>query len=240
MTDREKIALEFYIDDHAALFGFWAQTAEEICGDYGLEIVASAVKFYGRERGLRSAMRCLKDGNDLTFSNYLLYGEWLDTKGWSKGEVIALKPRYQTKTHVCGWCESWKKYNLIQYGKIYCAWIDHSLVHGFNPELKLKMDKFLTFGDPACEFDWEAAFSDESQLQEIWKHRKEIAPRVTKDFLYHSAHLLSTFDRTFCTELGLLKGVQIKENALLKYKQKFGEQKCSMVIAESKHNFLEI
>ena len=232
---------EFYIDDHAVLFGLLAKHAEARCGGQGLSAVERALVSYGRERGLRSAMRCLRDGRELTLRNYLLYGEWSDERQWSKSEVTAVRPEYRTDTLVCGWFESWKKYGLEEHGKIYCKWIDMELLRGFNPGLRLEMGAILSHGGASCQFHWmDCRFDNEEDVGKLAKERAEIAPRVTQGFLFHCAHLLSTFRREFYRELGLLDTNAVLDRALSEYGEIFGAEKTKALVAESARNFISI
>lgn len=70
MDNRKNSEMDFYIDDHAALFGLIAKCSEDILGDKGLETCGQGVIVMARERGLRSAKRCLANGDELTIKNY--------------------------------------------------------------------------------------------------------------------------------------------------------------------------
>lgn len=56
---REKIAPEFYIEDHALIYGLLGKHAEQLCGEAGLDAFAKGTILYSRERGIRMAKRCL-------------------------------------------------------------------------------------------------------------------------------------------------------------------------------------
>lgn len=232
MTDRDS----FYIDDHAVLYGLLAKNTRISCGELSDKILESAVTAYGKERGLRAAKRCVSDGKELSGANFILYGEWDDPRGVSKNERDTSNPWLKTRMTTCGWYEAWKKYDLLEHGRTYCSWVDESLLHGFSPALRLKMPKILSSGDDCCEFLWLDADTDEAQLASA--DRRELIPRVTKDFLYHSGHLLSTFRRELYFALGLLRGTDITERALAEYGSLFGGEKASAVQAESEQNFL--
>ena len=240
MTKREATAERFYIDDHAVLFACLARRAEELAGERGTETIVRAIVVYGRERGLRGAMRCLADGEPLSGKNYILYGEWADPRGWSRSEVAATAPHYRTNMTVCGWCESWEKHGLLEYGRLYCDWVDANLVYGFNPALRLEMPKTLSRGEKCCTFDWlDCTFGSEAEAEAMAARRAELIPRVTKDFLYHCGHLLSTFRRELLLEFGLVKGEEIVGRALGDYGELFEEEKAQSVVQESRQNFLQ-
>ena len=72
---REDIAKDFYIEDHALLYGLMGKHAEELCGEKGIRALEDAIVLYGRKRGLRMDMRTEKNGDELSMRNYLIYGE---------------------------------------------------------------------------------------------------------------------------------------------------------------------
>ena len=154
---REDIAKDFYIEDHALLYGLMGKHAEELCGEKGIRALEDATVLYGRERGLRMAMRAEKNRDELSMRNYLIYGEWTDDRGLCSSRVASLAPRYRTESLRCEWCNTWDRYGLMKYGRIYCTYIDKNLVKGFNPQNELLIDGSLSKGDPCCGFEWVGA-----------------------------------------------------------------------------------
>ncbi len=229
----------FYIDDHAALYGLIAKSCEQMLGEKGLETCGRGVINMARERGLRCAKRCVADGLELTLKNYLGYGEFFDGKGWGKADVHAYAPVYQTHITRCGWYDTWKKYDLIRYGQIYCKYIDENLVYGFNPQLRFAVDTVLANDDDCCNFKWlDCNFEDTSELEAILEKRMNNLPARTKDFLYHTGHLLSAMQRTLYAEYGLLVGDNIISNSLTEYAKLFSQEKADMIREEAEKNFI--
>lgn len=241
MTQREEMGRRFYIDDHAVLYALIARAADAICGCQGMEAVSHGVAVYGRERGLRAAMRATADGEPLTLANYIVYGEWADPKGWSKSEVRDLQPNYRTDMTTCGWFDCWRQHDLLEYGKTYCDCVDKNLVYGFNPELRFAMGQVLSQGGDTCEFDWQDCRVDGPEAAaEMARKREALIPRVTKDFLYHCGHMLSTFRRELYLALGLVKGREIMETALREYAERFGGDKAEALQNEAKQDYLSV
>lgn len=239
--NRNEVIENFYIDDHAVLFACLAERAIKSFGNRGRMAVIEGVSIYCRERGLRMAMRCLADGEPLSGKNYVVYGEWVDVRGWSKSERVATSPNLRTNMTVCGWCDVWKKYDLLEYGAIYCDWADENLVYGFNPELKLVMGNVMSRLGGPCEFDWvSCTFEDDAEAGAMASRRAELIPRVTKDFLYHTGHLLSAFRRVFLLSFGLVEGGRLVQGALARYKELLGGEKIAVLEEESRKNFLEV
>ncbi|MDR1516010.1 MAG: L-2-amino-thiazoline-4-carboxylic acid hydrolase [Synergistaceae bacterium] len=237
-ADRESIADLFYIDDHALLYGLIAMSAEDVRGAEGLGAITRAVIRYCGERGLRAAGRCLADGAELTVRSYILYGEWADTRGWCRAGASSFEPFYTTRVVLCPWCEAWKKHGLLKYGKIYCGHADRSLVHGFNPELRIEMGEILSCGGNVCEYGWSGfRFSPEDE-EALSRGRAEIAPRVTRDFLYHCGHLLRTFREEIFLQFGLVQGRAIISKSLDLYGEIFGRKKTIAIEEESRIDFM--
>jgi hypothetical protein len=238
---RSELAKEFYVDDHALLFAALAKhimtsTAEK----QGLEIIRRGVTEYGLERGLRYAARCLANGDKLDVANYMAYSELVEPKAWNKSVTESLSP-YKFNTISCGWCATWKKYNLLDYGKLYCTWIDPSLVRGFNPEIVLEIDPIMSHGHEVCSFTWKNfSFKSAAEAEKVAQRRQELLPQVGRDFLYHCAHLASTMRRAILFELGAGAGGKIMLAGLAEYAGVFGEPKKDAILADCNQDFLEI
>lgn len=209
---------KFYIDDHAVLVACLTKASVETMGLRGREAAERAIRSYARERGLRMAMRCIDDGEPLTAANYFVYGEWADTREWSKSEIAAWTPNLVTHMTKCGWCDSWKKYDLLEWGGIYCDRADEDLLYGFNPALSLRMRDLMSRTGRTCVFDWvSCSFESEEEMQAAFARRAEIIPRVTKGFLYHCGHMLCSFRREYLLSFGIVDGLAIVDDALGQY-----------------------
>jgi hypothetical protein len=239
MGERAAFVDAFYIDDHAVLFALLLRQAV-LLGEEGEDAAAKGVVLYGKERGLRMAARCAADGRPPTLRNYLNYGEWVDDRGWSDFRPAGLQP-FVLEAVKCGWCDSWKKYGLEQYGRVFCRWIDPSLVGGFNPQAEFSMGDTLSGGAERCRFFFHgASFADEEDLKKDTAERTAERHRRVKDFLYHTGHVLSAVRRNFMLELGLLRARQLVEAALDDYAALFGREKTAVLLYESEQDFLRI
>lgn len=239
MSNIKNSKVDFYIDNHAVLFGLVAKYSEEALGNKGLETCGQGVILMGRERGLRSAKRCMANGDELTVKNYLCYAELLDSEGWNKVEIEAYSPAYQTSTVRCGWYDTWQKYGLEKYSSVYCSVIDKNIVYGFNPQLQLEMDKLLANGNDCCAFKWiNCSLGDAAELDAIMEKRTRLLSSITKNYLYAIGHLLSALHRVLCLEHGLIVGDAIIDNALEEYANIFSKEKADSIREEAKKNFM--
>jgi len=241
MENRSIMAENFYIDDHALIYGLMGKYAEALCGEAGMDALAKGTVQYAKERGLRMAKRCLADGRELSMQSYLLYAEWADTRGWTGIEVSGIVPKFLNHVEKCAWHIAWKQYDLMRYGAVYCTWVDKNLVKGFNPENEVVIDSVLTHGAPSCEFDWLGAdFASEQEFYDLMALKASMAERNVKDFLYHSAHILSALRRIFYVELGVAATEEICTKALAEYESFMGKEKRAALIEEAKLDFFEI
>ena len=232
---------DFYIDDHAILFGLIARHCDRRLGKPGLDSCAKAVALMARERGLRSAMRCIANGDALDMRGFLCYSELRDPRGWNEARAAAYAPVYQTTALRCGWMESWKKYGLTAYSGLYCEGIDRNLLYGFNPNLRLQIGQCQAKGDASCSFHWlDCQFSGKEELEQVMEKRAGMLPGITKDFLYHSGHLLSAMRRILYLEHGLEAGKAPIEGALEEYASLFSPEKSAMLSEEAEQDFLRI
>lgn len=239
--DRKEMEKQFYIEDHAVIYGLLVKNAINLCGEAGEQASIQGTILYAKERGLRMAMRADANGAELTPNNYILYGEWVDSKKLGRAEIKSVTPEYRTNSLACGWYGAWEEHGLMEYGKIYCTWIDKNLVKGFNPDNELEIDSILTHGGPCCAFHWVGAdFLDMEDLKKTREKKAAMADKVLKDFLYHTGHILSAMCRQYYMDLGLAKGKAIAEKALEEYLAIFGQEKTEALIGEAKQNFLTI
>ena len=240
MDNKKQAALSFYIDDHAVLYALLVKRAEELRGNAGNEASVRGTILYARERGLSMAMRCTADGRPLTPRNYLNYGEWVDDRKWSDLGPDGLKP-FVLSFNRCGWSDTWKKYGLEKYGALYCRWIDQELVAGFNPENSLRIDKTRPQGADVCRFAFPGAeYDSEEELKKDAALKAALRPRTVRDFLYHTAHLLSAMRRTYLVELGLPAGCAIVSGGLADYAGYFGQEKSDALVEAANQDFLTV
>ncbi len=228
----------FSIEDQAVLYGLISTEIHAIDKEKASTICKSIVKLMANERGNRMAQRCLKDGNELSIRNFLLYSEWDNQNLDNVYEPVSFKPGYSLNVTKCGWHSAWKKHNMSHHGVEYCSVIDIELMNGFNPDIIFTVSQYLTENKSFCDFRWtEKVFSDKEDLLVFNKERAKITERVVKNFLYHSAHLYSCAERTLTDIYGIDKSKKVLNNAMSKYKKEFSTQKCDLIIQEKEKDF---
>lgn len=188
------------IEHHATLFALFSKHTIEALGKNGSDLIYKAVDIYGHERGKRMADRAIKNGDSLSFVNSQAYSEWTPKKGEMEMYLISTEPEFVNGVTKCPWCAAWKKHNLLQYGRNYCINIDAAVFNGFNNSFHMSATSNLSFGDDHCEFHWETTLTEEHQ-KELSEKKKALGTSCTRDFNFHTAHLLYSFSKTIRDEL---------------------------------------
>ncbi|MBN1148292.1 MAG: L-2-amino-thiazoline-4-carboxylic acid hydrolase, partial [Anaerolineales bacterium] len=114
---------------HALLFAWISRAIVQRVGEpQGAAAVRRAVRRYGEQRGGRMAQRAQADGQELSMTNFLVYGEWrYSDPAHAESEKAVAPPNYQTFVKRCPWNTAWLEAELLQYGRLYCLEIDRAL-----------------------------------------------------------------------------------------------------------------
>ena len=210
------------IEHHAILFALFAKYIIEFFPEKGKEVIYTGIENYGHERGKRMAERAIANGDDLDFVNSQVYGEWVPEKGQMEFEIVSTEPEYISNVTKCEWCASWKKHNLLDYGKYYCINIDSAVFNGFNENFHMEATSNLSFGADHCEFHWGNSMSEDDVIK-LSKKKAELDTSCIRDFNFHTAHLLYSMNETLKNKLGE-NGKVIIDKVLEEYVELFGEE----------------
>ena len=67
----------------------------------------AAVRRYGEQRGRRMALRALANGDELSMTNFLVYGEWRSGTGLGQHELGQEGPHVHMTIPRCPWALTW-------------------------------------------------------------------------------------------------------------------------------------
>ena len=219
-----KTPVNCQIEHHATLFALLSKFAQDLCGNRGKDAILKGIDLYGNERGKRMAANALAHGDALTTATSQVYGEWKpDYPGQMEFGRLATEPTLQTWVGKCAWCDAWNKHHLLDYGKLYCVNIDNAWYRGFNPEFLCTLTTAaMSWGGERCEFDWGQPITKD-EVAYIDEKKKEIGTSCTKDFNYHTAHILYTISHVLTEELGE-DGEKAVQMAKAAYMGLFGQE----------------
>jgi hypothetical protein len=228
---QKKIEQEFSPTHHALLFGWISQAVIRRIGqNKGEALVRKAVQRYGEQRGKRMALRAQADGYPLTMSHYRAYGEWVAAEGESDHQVVETVPQLKTHVFRCPWQRAWEENDLVPFGRLYCLEIDEALVRGFNPGLRLDVNRTLTNDGEPCEFVYHGASLNTTQNLAVDRSR------TVMPWAYHLGHLFKTMDEVVIQELGAA-GQEVMEAALEEFAKRFGHEAAQIVTAYQNTDF---
>ncbi len=224
----------FAIEHHAVLYGLIAREAIQSSITARCTL-AKATSIYGAERGHRMAAYAQAENIERTMPAYALFKEWRPPQeGQMVTEEAVRSPQFATTVRRCEWYETWKKYGLLEYGNMYCRYVDKQLVKGFNPELELDIPALLSLGDPCCIFNWGYERTPEIE-EELARQQAAVGCKYVRDFLYHTAHLYCAMSRVFAEDLGE-EGRGIIDRAMEQFDSLFGMEYRSAIKQSAEEN----
>ena len=133
----------------AQLFCTIAEVIISEFADKGREAMVNAVKKYGEERGRRIAEIVKSQGKELNLKNLFIYGD-LDAKSTLKYTLKIVDGNIEIVGRDCVFYNGCKEWDKVEYGQIYCEYIDTSILKGYNPNLKIEVPSTLTKGNKRC------------------------------------------------------------------------------------------
>ena len=224
--------------DHALLFAFISKSVIQETGtEKGEPVIQEAVREYGRQRGKRMALRAKKNGHGLTMDNYFAYGEWAVPKNEMSFKFVEKTPHARMQIYRCPWHETWKDKGLLEYGKYFCQEIDEALVHGFNPDLVIRVNSTRTNGGEVCDFVFrDAGLSFFKFLGLAFKKKVRPGKNAVMPWEYHCGHLYKTMGQVIRRDLGE-KADTVMANALKHAKAFFNENQISAIMSYKNTDF---
>lgn len=194
---------KFRIENQAMMFAFLSRAAIEAAGEEGREAIQTGMVRYGRERGARMAARARANGDPVTLWTNQAYGEWKpDFDGQMEFGMLRAKPTYRTYISKCAWCEAWKKYDILEYGREYCIHVDAAVYDGYGlGAVCIPLTKAMSWGGERCDFDWSLPLS-EKELQMIKDKKAELGTSAMRDFDFHTAHIYNAIVETLAECFG--------------------------------------
>ena len=118
-------------------------------GDKGKNALAEAVKKYGEERGKRIADLVKSLGKEPSLKSFFIYGD-LDSSSILKFKPKIIDGNVEIVIRDCVFCNGCKEWDKLEYGKIYCEYIDTAVLKGYNPNLIIEVPSVMTKGAKKC------------------------------------------------------------------------------------------
>jgi hypothetical protein len=233
----------FSESSHAILFALIARQVLTRYGEgEGLPALRKAVRRYGEQRGRRMALRALANGDELSMASYLAYGEWRFATDGSEMERIEDGADIRLSVRRCPWNTAWKAAELLPYGRYYCQEVDAALLRGFNPDLRIEVNRTLSNDNLPCEFIYRQAVPEAGQsrlgqtLAAIGEKSARLESRRLQPWEYHCGHLYTTCSLVMGEEFGPPGRVTV-QNALAEFALRYGGSAAGKVARYLKTDF---
>jgi hypothetical protein len=226
---------------HALLYALIAKKIVEQAGkDAGEAALRVAVRRYGEQRGRRMAIRALANGDDLSMTSFLIYGEWRSGTGLGQHDQTVVGPDVRMVVPRCPWALTWMETSLSVYGRLYCQEIDQALVRGFNPDLIIDVNRTQTNDGEPCDFLFhKAALLSGNTLAYIQDKSAALADGTVMPWEYHCGHLYKTFQEVLTGQLGDA-GQEAVRAALDEFAARFSNHAVGIVVSYEKIDFNQL
>ena len=212
------------IENQAVLFALLCKHTVEAHGEEGREVIQEGMIRYGRERGARMAARAEANGDPKELWVEQAYGEWKpDYDGQMVFGYEQNEPKLISYISKCAWCEAWKKYDLLEYGREYCVNVDNAVFEGFCSDWHCEsVGSPMSWGGERCVFDWGLPVSRED-VAKMQAKKAELGTSAMEDFDFHTAHIYYTITNTIKEHYAGEDADEIIAKAMADFTALFGE-----------------
>ena len=195
------------------------------------------MKRYGRERGARMAARARANGDPVDLWTNQAYGEWKpDYPGQMEFGYVHTEPTLVTYISKCAWCEAWKKYDILEYGREYCVNVDAAVYEGFGcGAVCTPLTTSMSWGGERCDFDWGKPLSEED-VAKVQAKKSELGSSAMRDFDFHTAHIYCAIADTLCKHFPE-DSAEIINAAVADYIELFGQEDYDRLLDFSPDEF---
>lgn len=178
------------IENQAMMFALLSKYTIIAKGEDGRSVIREGMARYGRERGARMAARARANGDPVTLWTNQAYGEWQpDHPGQMTFGCERTEPTLVTFISKCEWCETWRRYDITEYGREYCVNVDAAVYEGFGcGAVCTPLGPAMSWGGDICRFDWGLPLTEEEVGLTAAK-KAELGTSAMRGFDFHTAHL---------------------------------------------------
>ncbi len=183
------------------------------------DVLKSATRRYGFERGMRMARRAKLAGDGSDFIAFLAYTDWRpDPYSGFVAEVLEKFPVYTIEVSSCAWYDTWKENELDEYCRTYCQVFEPALVQGFNLDLDFQLPRAIGLGSSNCIFIYNGLPLSLESFRRLTAMQDRLGNSCVYSWEYLTAHMYSTMAQELIRIVGQEKGSVLVKAVL----QQFG------------------
>ncbi len=124
---------------------------DRLGSEEGTAVMKAAVEDFGFERGRHIAQRVKELGLPLSFKNWLIYSD-IDSSA-NFGALPSIEDGdLVVKVSDCSFYSAARRWGLEEYAHIYCKHVDHKILAGYNPDIRLILEERQATGKDFCVF----------------------------------------------------------------------------------------
>lgn len=217
---------------------FFKVLKEEGLENY-LQTFLFATRIYATQRGMRMALRAVRDGRPLNFASYRWYSEWAFTDDFLKtttGEIVRQVEdgeNYTVDIFACPWSRQYLEMDLPDGAEAYCSILDQSIVNGFNPDLRFEVGHTMHKCGDYCR---QTQFCADIGKEEAYGPKK--AGNV-RDFNFHCGHAYTAYSETVSSVYGPV-GEKVAAMVLVLFRKEFGSTAAEILLSSLQESYLII
>lgn len=208
----------------------------EAFGEQGRNAFLYGFRHYANQRGERIAQRCIREGLDMTYENYIRFHEVISSEdmksidGTGSSDKISYSPHYISHVHACPVGNQFREMGASQDAiDAYCQHIDIYVCGGFNPEIDYNVDHTKLQKDDYCVHRvMNANIDPNKKLSQFYDHAGPF-PYIVANFYFSMREaLVAIFDE---------KGAAIADRVKDDFIREYGQEDWDVVAQYKETNF---
>ncbi len=230
------IQSSFSTRQYALLYAYFAKSILTSGHTNSFDILKSATRRYGYERGRRMAERAQQAGDGDDFAAFLAYIDWKPGIDWQfSGEMLPQFPVYSIEVNECGLHSVWSEFGLEQYCSMYCDVFETAIVQGFNPELDLKLPCAIGKGNRICVFVYNGMSFSRQNLKRLTDLQDKLKNTCVRTWEQHTAHLYHTFSQELVRILGQEEASAMVKKVLVSFGAVCSAQEVKQLLSHTQN-----
>ncbi len=230
------MTLPFTTRQYALLYACFAK--EILTSGYtnSFDILKSATRRYGYERGQRMAERARAAGDGDDFATFLAYIDWKPGYDWQfSGDMLPQFPVYSVEVTECGICSVWKEFGLEQYCATYCDIFETAIVQGFNPDLDLKLPRAIGKGNSCCVFVYNGMSFSRQNLKRLSDLQEKVKNAGVRTWEQHTAHMYYSMSQELARILGQEEASTLVKKVLVRFGELCSAQDVKQLLSHTRN-----
>ena len=131
LREQQNIGNKYKINSFNFFARLFCVISEEVITQFeekGKEVIIKSVKKFGEWRGREIAEIVKSQGKDLSLKNFFIYSTF-DASQTTKYKINIVDGNVEVIIRDCVFCNGCKDWDKLEYGRIYCEYIDGAILN---------------------------------------------------------------------------------------------------------------